>query len=61
VVTMAEQKIEWVNVVDADGNPIPGFEGGVPSHWIGSDLLPEGAKKASAKQAADLDKGDASE
>lgn len=56
---MAEPKITWVDhVVDAEGNPIPGFEGGVPSHWIGSDLLPEGAKKASAKQAADLDKGD---
>ena len=52
------QKITWVNVVDADGSPIDGFANPVPSHWIGSDLLPKGAKKASAKQASELDKGD---
>lgn len=40
------QKIEWVNVVDAEGDQIDGFADAVPSSWIGTDLLPEGAKKA---------------
>lgn len=40
------QKIEWVHVVDAEGDPIDGFADAVPSSWIGTDLLPKGAKKA---------------
>ncbi|HQW74161.1 MAG TPA: hypothetical protein PLG46_08720 [Ornithinibacter sp.] len=51
--TVAEAKITWVEVVDADGEPIAGFENPVPSSWIGTDLLPEGAKKAGPKKAAE--------
>lgn len=39
-------KIEFVRVVSADGDPLAGFSDPVPSHWIGTDLLPEGAKRA---------------
>ena len=49
------QKIEWVNVVDADGNPIDGFANPVPSSWIGTDLLPEGAKKAPKVEESEED------
>ena len=53
------QKIDWINVVDADGNPIDGFANAVPSSWIGTDLLPEGAKKApkveSEEDATEID------
>lgn len=36
---------DYVEVVDADGNPIDGFAHPVPKQWIGTDLLPAGAKK----------------
>ena len=36
-------KITWVKVVDADGNV---QKDEVPSHWVGTDLLPHGYKKA---------------
>ena len=38
--------IKFVRVVDAEGRRIDGFIDPVPSHWIGSDLLPEGTKEA---------------
>ncbi|MGG5257465.1 hypothetical protein [Phycicoccus avicenniae] len=44
MVTMAD-KVKFVDVVDADGEVMPGFEHPVPEHWVGSDLLPAGAKK----------------
>lgn len=37
--------IKWVEVVSADGEPLEGFGQPVPSHWLGTDLLPAGAKK----------------
>ena len=37
--------VKWVEVVSAEGEPLPGFEQPVPSHWLGTDLLPPGAKK----------------
>ena len=40
------KKVQFVHVVDELGKPMAGFEHPVPSHWIGTDLLPEGAKKA---------------
>lgn len=55
--TVAEaKKIEWIEVVDASGDPINGIADPVPSHWLGTDLLPEGTKKAPATKA---DKGNA--
>lgn len=57
MVTVAEaKKIEWIEVVDASGDPINGIADPVPSHWLGTDLLPEGTKKAPATKA---DKGNA--
>lgn len=38
--------VKFVRVVDAEGHPIDGFADPVPEHWIGTDLLPEGAKEA---------------
>lgn len=52
---MMTQKITWVNVVDADGNQIDGFANPVPSSWIGTDLLPEGAKKAPKVEESEED------
>lgn len=40
------KRVEFVDIVDGNDKPIAGFEHPVPSHWIGTDLLPEGAKKA---------------
>lgn len=40
---------EFVEVVDADGNPLDGFAHPVPKSWIGTDLLPAGAKKKSGR------------
>lgn len=39
------QDKDFVEVVDGDGNPVPGFEAPVPAAWVGTDLLPEGTKK----------------
>lgn len=56
--TVAEQKIEFVHVVDAEGNAMAGFSDPVPSHWIGTELLPEGAKKAPKHREEAADGGD---
>lgn len=53
---MAE-RIEFVHVVDAEGNAIEGFSSPVPSHWIGTDLLPKGTKRAPEREDRD-DQGD---
>lgn len=46
--------VKFVHVVDAEGHPIDGFSDPVPEHWIGSSLLPEGAKEApEADEVAD--------
>ncbi|WP_068325030.1 hypothetical protein [Janibacter terrae] len=42
--------VKFVHVVDAEGHPIDGFTDPVPSHWIDSDLLPEGTKEAPAPE-----------
>jgi enolase len=39
------KKVAFVDVVDEEGNPLVGFEYPVPEHWIGTSLLPPGAKK----------------
>lgn len=36
---------DFVEVVDGDGQPVPGFEAPVPASWVGTDLLPKGTKK----------------
>lgn len=48
-------KVEFVHVVDAEGNTMPGFGSPVPSHWIDTDLLPKGAKRALEVEAAPAD------
>lgn len=60
---MAEVKSEevgFVGVVDAEGNPLLEFPHPVPESWIGTSLLPEGAKKApdAAEPDADTDAAD---
>lgn len=45
VVDIKSKKVDFVNVVDAEGNPIPGFGSPVPATWIGTHLLPIGAKE----------------
>lgn len=37
--------VKFVDVVDAEGEKLVGFENPVPAHWVGTDLLPAGAKK----------------
>ena len=37
--------VKFVDVVDADGAVMAGFENPVPTHWVGTSLLPDGAKK----------------
>ena len=37
--------VKFIDVVAADGVVMAGFENPVPSHWVGTDLLPAGAKK----------------
>ena len=37
--------VKFIDVVDADGAAMAGFENPVPAHWVGTDLLPAGAKK----------------
>lgn len=52
--------IKWVDVVDAEGAPVAGFENPVPSHWVGTDLLPAGTKaKGRARSAAKVAEEDA--
>lgn len=43
---------DYVEVVDAEGNPLDGFANPVPKQWIGTDLLPAGAKAAKSGRAA---------
>jgi len=43
---------DYVEVVDADGNPMDGFAHPVPKQWIGTDLLPPGAKKKSGGRSS---------
>jgi len=45
VANVKTEKADFVLIVTADGDPIPGFTEPVPSTWIGTPLLPEGAKK----------------
>ena len=56
---------EFVEVVDGDGNPVPGFEHSVPKAWVGTQLLPAGAKakgrSKSSKSSGDGDKGQQSQ
>jgi len=40
---------DFVDVVDAEGKPL----GSVPKAWIGTDLLPDGAKKAGKSAKSD--------
>lgn len=40
------QKVAYVDIVTADGDRVPGFSAPVPASWIGTDLLPEGVKRA---------------
>lgn len=46
---------DYVEVVGEDGNPIDGFAHPVPKQWIGTDLLPPGAKAADAEGDVDED------
>lgn len=42
---------DFVEIVDGDGDPVEGFEHPVPKQWIGTDLLPAGAKKKGGRSS----------
>lgn len=48
----AAKKIAWVKVENADGVE---QEHEVPAHWVGTDLLPHGFRKAGSKPDAEPD------
>jgi Sec-independent protein translocase protein TatA len=62
---MADNTGKWVAVVTEDGEPIPAIgDTLVPAHWVGTDLLPPGAKAkgravSGARAAADPAKAEA--
>lgn len=50
IVDLYKEK-DFVEVVDADGHPVQGFASPVPKAWVGTDLLPQGAKAKGRAQA----------
>lgn len=54
--------VKYVDVVDAEGEVMKGFENPVPQHWVGTDLLPAGAKaKGRARSGAKVAEEDAAQ
>lgn len=51
---------DYVEVVGEDGNPIDGFAHPVPKQWIGTDLLPAGAKAKSNRSGRSKPSADSS-
>ena len=61
VADVQTEKADFVRIVNAAGDPIPGFTEPVPSTWIGTPLLPEGAKKAPDAAEPELPDADAAD
>lgn len=53
---VAVKVVQFVHVVDGEGDPIAGFEHPVPETWLGTDLLPEGAKRAPQQRDGQAEK-----
>lgn len=52
---------DFVEVVDGDGNRLERFPHPVPKAWVGTDLLPPGAKAKGKSTKASADGGDKTE